>query len=373
MGKQGKNKKIRDESCKLEADVAEVTGHPADKQVDLGIAGKIASTFINSPITPLLLICCVAIGLLGLVMSPRQEDPQISVPMVDIFFKYPGASAKQVASLAANPLERMMAEIPGVKHVYSASQQGMGMVTVRFKVGESMEDSLIKLYDKLASNMDNIPPGVSQPLVKPKSVDDVPIVTLTLWSKDVDDSGLRLISKELLHRLKGIPNTSQPFIVGGRPEVLRVEVLPQRLKGFGITLDKLARTIRGANKSHDAGSAELGSANIKVYTGGFLKHAQDIERLVVGVSKGSPVHVRDVANVIEGPGDARDIVQYYTGPAWKDKATSAPQGAAAVTIAIAKKINTNGVTVANDILNMVENLKGAVIPDNVHVAVTRNY
>ncbi len=373
MGKQGKNKKIRDESCKLEADVAEVLSHPAAGRTELGIAGKVASTFINSPITPLLLIVCVAIGLLGLVMSPRQEDPQISVPMVDVFFKYPGASAKQVASLAANPLERMMAEIPGVKHVYSASQQGMGMVTVRFKVGESMEDSLLKLYDKLASNMDKVPPGVSEPLVKPKSVDDVPIITLTLWSKEVDDSGLRLISKELLHRLKGIPNTSQPFVVGGRPEVLRVEVLPQRLKGFGITLDKLARTIREANKSHSAGSAEIGSTSIKVYTGGFLKHAQDIESLVVGVSKGSPVHVRDVANVIEGPGDAENIVQYYTGPAWQDAASSAPQGAAAVTIAIAKKINTNGVSVANDILAMVENLKGAVIPDNVHVAVTRNY
>lgn len=342
-------------------------------QENLGIAGNITSTFINSPITPLLLVACLVMGILGLYMSPRQEDPQISVPMVDIFFQYPGASAEQVASLAADPLERMMAEIPGVKHVYSASQQEMGMVTVRFKVGENMETSLVKLYDKLASNMDKIPPGVSEPLVKPKSVDDVPIVTLTLWSKDVDDAAMRMVAHELLQRLKGIPNTSQSFVVGGRQEMMRVEVQPQRLKGFGITLGKLASTIRSANKRHSAGSAEVGSSAIKVYTGGFLKHAQDIERLVVGVSKGSPVYVRDVANVIEGPGEAENIVQYYTGPSWTEDKFAAPNGAAAVTIAIAKKIGTNGVTVADDILNKVESLKGAVIPDNIHVAVTRNY
>jgi len=349
------------------------SAHQPAVQENLGIAGSITSTFINSPITPLLLIACLVMGVLGLYMSPRQEDPQISVPMVDIFFQYPGASAEQVASLAADPLERMMAEIPGVKHVYSASQQEMGMVTVRFKVGENMETSLVKLYDKLASNMDKIPPGVSEPLVKPKSVDDVPIITLTLWSKDVDDAAMRLVAHELLQRLKGIPNTSQSFVVGGRREALRVEVQPQRLKGFGITLGKLASTIQGANKRNSAGSAEVGSSAIKVYTGGFLKHAQDIERLVVGVSKGSPVHVRDVARVIEGPGEADNIVQYYTGPAWNADKTTAPNGAAAVTIAIANKIGTNGVTVANDILAKVESLKGAVIPDNIHIAVTRNY
>ena len=320
----------------------------------------------------MLLIALVALGILGLTFTPRQEDPQISVPMVDIFFQFPGASSEQVASLATDPLERMMSEMPGVKHVYSASQRGAGMVTVEFDVGQGMETSLVKLYDKLASNMDKIPPGVSQPLVKPKAVDDVPVVTLTLWSESVDDAGLRLVALEVLQRLKEVPNTSQSFIVGGRPEEMRVEVLPERLKGFGISLDQLAKTIRSANDRRSVGSVETGNKAMKVYTGRFLRHAGDIERLIVGVRNGSPVYVRDVARVSEGPGNAKSIVQYFSGPA-KSKDAPETSGAPAVTIAIAKKSGTNGVSVANAILAKVEGLKGRVIPENINIAVTRDY
>ncbi len=344
----------------------------ASENKPLGMAGTITKAFIHSPITPLLLIASLALGIMGLLLTPRQEDPQISVPIADIFFQFPGASSSQVSSLATDPLERMVSEIPGVRHVYSASERGRGVVTVQFKVGEEMGPSLVKLYDKLMSNQDKIPPGVSQPLVKPKGIDDVPAVTLTLWSETVDDSTLRTLSLEVMQRLKEVTDTAQSFVVGGRPEEMRVEIKPERLNSFGISIDHLAQTISSANEKRAVGDSESGGLNMKVYSGSFLRNAKDVESLIVGVRNGSPVYVRDVAQVTEGPGDAKSLVQYYSGPA---AAADAPKtnGAPAVTIAIAKKIGTNGVSVANGILAKIDSLKGNLIPDNVKVSVTRNY
>ena len=338
----------------------------------LGMAGNMAKNFIHSPLSPLFLICCLAAGILGLAFTPRQEDPQISVPMVDIFIQYEGASAAQVSSLAIDPLERMMSEIPGVKHVYSASERGQGIVTVQFEVGEKMEPSLVKLYDKLSSNMDKIPPGVSNPLVKPKGVDDVPVVTLTLWSEEMGDAALRLVALELVQRLKEVPDTSQSFIVGGRSEEMRVEIQPERLAGFGISIDQIAGAITSANQKKKVGFSEIDGTSFDVYSGTFLKHAGDLEELIVGTFNGSPIYLRDVARVTEGPGEAKNSVQYYTGPATA-KGPRAEAGAPAVTLAIAKKSGSNGVTVANAVLAKVEQLKGRIIPGNVEVAVTRNY
>lgn len=266
-----------------------------DASKSLGLAGNLAKGFINSPLSPLLLFACLALGILGLISTPRQEDPQISVPMVDIFFSYPGASADQVASLATDPLERLMSEIQGVDHVYSMSQRDGAMVTVQFDVGEEMGPSLVKLNDKIQSNLDRIPPGVSQPLIKPKGVDDVPIVTLTLWSHEVDEAALRTLGLDVMQRLKEVENTSQSFIVGGRSDAIRVEVFPERLAGFGISLDQLAMTIRTANSERGVGSVEMGDTSFTLYTGSFLRTAQDIENLMVGVSDGNPTYVRDVA------------------------------------------------------------------------------
>jgi len=345
--------------------------HP-DAAKHLGLAGNMARAFIHSPLSPLLLIACLAIGVLGLIMTPRQEDPQISVPMVDIFVQYPGASSEQVATLVADPLERLMSEISGVKHVYSVSQRESAMVTVQFKVGEEMENSLVKLYDKLSSNTDRIPPGVSQPLVKPKGVDDTPVVTLTLWSSELDDAALRLLSLDLMQRLKEVKDTSQSFIVGGRSEQLRVEALPERMAGFGISMDQLANTIRTANSKRGVGSVEAWDKSFRVYTGSFLRSARDVGRLVVAIRDGSPVYVRDVAKIIHGPEETNKLVNYYSGAAYSED-TPVANGEPAVTLAIAKKKGSNGVSVASDILAKVESLKGRLIPDNVHVSVTRNY
>ncbi len=338
----------------------------------LGLAGNLTKTFMHSPLTLLLLIATFAIGLAGFILTPRQEDPQISVPMVDIFVNYPGASVDQVASLAAEPLERIMSEIPGVDHVYSASQRGQTMVTVQFDVGEELGPSLVKLYDKLESNKDKIPPGVSPPLVKPKGVDDVPIVALTLWSDSLDDAALQLIALDVMQELQEIPETSKSYVISGRNERLRIEVKPERLAGYGITLQQIANTIATANSEKTVGSIESGENSFNLNTGSFLTNVEDVERLVVAMHNGNPVYIRDIADVIHGPGEAHKFVNYYTGPAAEEGAKAA-NGAPAVTLAIAKKTGTNGVSVVHKILNRVETMKGRLIPSNVEVNVTRDY
>lgn len=340
-----------------------------------GLAGRTARMFAHSPLSPLLFIALLAIGVVGLIMTPRQEDPQISVPMIDIFVSYPGASTTQVETLAIDPLERIMSEIPGVKHVYSMASRGEGMVTVRFKVGEEMGPSLVKVHDKLQSNLDKVPPGVPMPLVKPKSIDDVPIVNLTLWSDDLDDGALRALGLKVLQSLKQIPNTGEGFVTGGRAEQIRLEVLPERLSSFGVSLDQVAQTIRTANNELNAGSAESANRHFIVYSGAYLRTATDIANLVVGSQDGTPIYVRDVARVHQGPEESTQFVSYYTGPAYAQSHAQerVAEGASAVTVAISKKVGTNGVTVANAILEKVESLHGQLIPDNVQIEVSRNY
>jgi multidrug efflux pump subunit AcrB len=332
-----------------------------------------ARAFIHSPLSPLLFIAMLAMGLIGLIATPRQEDPQISVPMIDVLVAFPGASAQQVSSLAIEPLERLMSEIPGVEHVYSASQRGQGIVTVQYFVGEDLEESIVKAHSKIKSNMDKMPPGVMPPLVKPKGIDDVPVVTLTLWSKHSDDGILRTLALDILQRLKEIPNTGEGYIIGGRAEQVKVAVRPERLSGFGVTLDQVAQTIRTANSEAKAGATENGGRHFTVYSGAFLRTAEDVANLVVATRQGSPVYVRDVALVTQEPEEARQVVTYSTGP--RHATPDAAAGEAAVTIALAKKIGSNGVSVAEAILEKVRALQHelGVIPPDVRVEVTRNY
>ncbi|MEW8499481.1 MAG: efflux RND transporter permease subunit, partial [Candidatus Thiodiazotropha taylori] len=341
--------------------------------------GRTARFFIQSPLSPLFFLAMMLMGLLGLIITPRQEDPQISVPMVDIFVQYPGAAADQVSALAIEPLERIMSEIPDIKHVYSASQRGGGVVTLEFEVGEEMGPSLVKVNDKIDSDMDLIPPGVMPPLVKAKGIDDVPVVTLTLWSKDldrdgmpdVDDGQLRMLGHDVLQTLKELPDTGNGFVVGGRREQVTIEVFPERLAGYGISLDQVANTIRTANAEQMAGGVEAGSTHFSVVTGSFLKHAEDINRLVVGTHNDVPVYVHDIARVKQGPEDAKQLVGFYTGAA--SNLDIKADGVPAITLAIAKKAGSNGVTVANSIKERIEHIKGSLIPENVEVSVTRNY
>ncbi len=346
---------------------------------NLGLAGKTARFFINSPLAPLFFASMMFMGIIGLLVTPRQEDPQISVPMVDIFVQYQGASAEQVSTLAIQPLERLISEIPGVEHVYSASMRGRGAVTVQFEVGEQMGPSLVKINDKLDSNLDLIPPGVSPPLVKARGIDDVPVVNITLWSRDlngngqsnVDDGQLRMLAHNVMQKLKEIPNTGNSFVVGGRREQLRVEVLPEKLSGYNISLDQVAGAIKKANSEIVAGGVESNGRYLNVTAGSFLRTIEDINRLVVGSHNNVSVYVHDVARVFQGPEEATRLVSYYSGAA--AEAEERADGMPAVTIAIAKKVGSNGVKVANDVIARAEKLKGSLIPPDVALSVTRNY
>jgi multidrug efflux pump subunit AcrB len=338
---------------------------------NLGMAGSMAKAFITSPLSLLLLLAFFAVGILGMWVTPRQEDPQISVPMVDIFVRYPGASAQEVENLISRPLESIMSEMTGVDHVYSYSAREQSMVTVQFIVGQELEPSLVKLYDKLASNKDRMPSGVQEPLVKPKGADDVPLVAFTLWSNAVDDANLRLVGLDVLQSLREVENTSQSFIVDGRHEELKVEILPERLATFGVSLEQVANAVRMANSERNTGAVEPDQRVFRVYSGAFLSSAEDVKRLMVAVIDGRPVYVRDIATVTEDPSDAGHSVGFYTGVA--GHSTEKADNAAAVTLAIAKKHGTNGVDVSSAVLAKLETLKGRIIPDNVHVELARDY
>ena len=337
----------------------------------LGIAGKLTKAFITSPLSIILFFAMFGAGIIGLISTPRQEDPQISVPLIDLFVEYPGASSAEVANIIIKPLERLMSHILGVKHVYSVSDRGHGMVTVEFDVGQEMSASIVKVRDKMLANLEFMPLGVKMPLIKPKEIDDVPIVNLTLWSKSLDDGQLRSLGLELLQQLEKVKDTNNGFVVGGRQQIFHIDIYPGRLAGYGISVQQIANTVSASNVSDHAGNIELNDYNIEVYSGDFFQKVEDIENLVISVKEGKPVYVRDLADVYYAPEDTQQMVSYYSGKANKSKQKAV--GEQAVTIAIAKKFASNGVEVAENILAKVEQLKGRLIPDNVEVSVSRNY
>ena len=336
------------------------------------MAGNTARSYINSPITPLFLIASFLIGIFGVISTPRQEDPQISVPMADIFVEYPGASSKQVEALVSEPLERLLKEIKGVKHVYSASTRGQALITVQYKVGENMEDSLVNLYNKLSANADVVPPGIKQPLIKPKGADDVPMITFTLSSEELDSSQLRLIGLDTLQSLGQIEGASQGYIIGGEPREIKIKVTPEKLAGYNISLTQIGQAIEAANSELQTGKMEAWQQSYKVYTGDFLRSVEDIENLIVGIQDKAPVYVRDIATVTAGDQDVTKLVNYYTGPGYQGNSPSS-DGRTAITIALAKQAGMNGVSVAEQAIERIEQLQGILIPDNVDISISRNY
>ncbi|CAN8139693.1 Multidrug transporter AcrB [uncultured Thiomicrorhabdus sp.] len=336
------------------------------------IAGNIARKYINSPITPLFLIASFLIGVFGVIFTPRQEDPQISVPMADIMIQYPGASAKQVEALVSEPLERLLKEIDGVKHVYSASMRGQSLITVQYVVGENTEKALVNLYNKMSANADIVPPGVHRPIIKPKGADDVPMVTFTLSSNSLDSSQLRLLGLDALQSLGEIDGASQGYVIGGEAHEIKIQVLPEKLAGYNISLTQIGQAINAANSEIETGSLEANQQVYTVYTGDFLRGVEDIENLLVGIQDGAPVYVRDIAKVTATSSDVSRQVNFYTGQGY-DGDKPAVDGRSAITIALAKKPGTNGVSVANDAIERMESLKGVIIPPDVDVSISRNY
>ena len=341
---------------------------------NLGFAGRIARAFIDSKLTPLIVGASLLLGLFSVFATPREEEPQIVVPMVDIYLPMPGSSPKEVEQLLVAPFERKIWEIKGVEYVYSASRPGMGIVTVRFLVGQDMEQSLVKLYNQVMSNRTLLPPGAGEPLVVPKSIDDVPILSLTLWSDRYDHHALRRVAQELTDDLQKTDNIGETQIKGGLARELKVTLDGARLSSYGLTPVAVMGALEKGNVAQRSGSMSAGNRDYALDAGSFLADASAAKRLVVSVKDGRPVYLGDVATIIDGVQEPKDYVFFGLGPA---AATKGLKGGAgdypAVTISVAKRKGANATWVAEDLLKRVEFQKGKIIPSEMQVTVTRNY
>ena len=334
----------------------------------LGIAGRIAQAFINSKLTLLIVISSLLLGVFAVVMLPREEEPQIKVPMVDVMVSMPGFHAKEVEERATRPMEKLLWEIPGVEYIYSTSSEGQSLVIVRFKVGEDMESSLVKLNQKLQSNYDKIPHGVSTPLIKARTIDDVPILALTFHSAHYDHLALRRLVAQVDDQVKQVPLVAETTIIGGAQRQVRVLLDPVRLASRNLSPAGLVPMLQQANRQFSAGQLTSENHEIIVETGAFLQTVQDVGNVVVGVYSGNPVYLRDVADIKDGAEEPSQYVFFGSGAANKISADEP-----AVTLSIAKRPGANAISVANTVLKKIETLKGYIIPADVQVTVTRNY
>jgi multidrug efflux pump subunit AcrB len=337
------------------------------KKEELGIAGRLAATFINSKLTPLVIIASILLGLGGVAMLPREEEPQIIVPMIDVFVQMPGASAKEVEERVTRPMEKLVWEIPGVEYIYSTSSPGMSMAIVRFKVGTNEEDAIVRLNQKLYANYDLIPPGASPPLVKPRSIDDVPVLAITLASETYDHFMLRRIAAQLHDQITEVPDVSTVTIIGGQRRQVRVVVDPARMASRNVAPAMLPGALQSSNQQLQSGSFSSGNREILVETGGFLRTSEDVGAVVVGVWQDRPVYLRDVADILDGPEEPTTYV--FSGQGSADARALSP----AVTLSIAKRKGTNATTLAHAVLDKVDAMKGTVVPSEVDLLVTRNY
>ena len=343
----------------------------------LGFSGRVALLFLDSELTPLLGLTALLLGLFAVFATPREEEPQINVTMANVIVPFPGASAQQVENLVATPMEKVLAEIAGVKHIYSVSRPGAAVVTVQFEVGQERTAAIVRLYNAIYSNQDWRPPGlgVLQPLVKPKGIDDVPILSLTLWTRDPARGAheLRQVAHAIEPELKRVPGTRNVYSIGGPDETVHVALDPQRLAGYGLTLTELAGALQAANVAEQTGSLVVRGADVPVQAGEFLANRDDVAGLVVAVHEGRPVYLQDVATVSEGPDQPEQYVSFGPGPAAAQKGIELAGTAPAVTIAISKKPGENAIDVTRSVLERVELLRGTYIPDGVEVTVTRDY
>jgi multidrug efflux pump subunit AcrB len=329
----------------------------------LGVAGKVAHAFINSKLTPLIIIASIAIGGFSVYMLPREEEPQIKVPMIDVMVAMPGASAREVEERVTSPMEKLLWEIPGVEYVYSTSSPGMAMAIVRFFVGQDEETSIVRLNQKMFANMDLIPPGASPPLIKPRSIDDVPILALTLNSKQYGAYELRRIAAQVHDTIKQTPDVSEVTLIGGERRELTVRLDEARLAAYSLSPMQVFRSISASNRRLPSGQYASSNRETVLETGEFIRDAEEARNVVVGVANGKPIFLRDVAQVTDGGEEPAQYVFNGTRSGFTP----------AVTISVAKRKGKNAIAVADAVLERVNALKGNVIPSEVHVAITRQY
>ena len=348
-----------------------------DSPAALGFSGRLAAAFQTSKLTPLLAVTGVLLGLFAVLVTPREEEPQIAVTFANVFVPYPGASAVEVENLVATPMEQVLAEIEGVKHTYSVSRPGMAVLTIQFEVGEDRTAAIVRLYNAVMSNQDprRAAAGIGTPLVQPMGIDDVPIVTVTLWTEDEARAGhdLQRVAHALEAELKRVPGTRDVYTIGGPDTVLHVELDAQRLAAYGLSLDQLRQTLVAANVVAHAGAIVNHDSEIPLTAGGFLASVDDVADLVVGVRDGKPIYLDDVADVVAGPDQPESYVRFGTGAGASALGLRAGISAPAVTLAIAKKPGTNAVVIAGALEERLAALEGVLLPEGVHATVTRNY
>ena len=337
-----------------------------------GFAGSLARLFINSKLTPLLMVAFVLIGLYSSYLTPREEEPQIDVPIADIMLQYPGASPKEVESRIVKPLEKVISNVKGVEYVYSQSMPEMAMLIVQFYVGEDIERSLVKLYNEIMKNMDQMPQGISLPLVKTRSIDDVPALGLTLWSDTYSDYQLKRVAQELNSEIEKINEVSETRIIGGRNREIRVVLDRNKMTAFHMDPLMVTQQIQASNNQFSSGAFNQNNNEYLVTTGKFLETAEDVSNLVVGVYGKSPVYLHQIAEVSDGPELPVSYVSFGYGNANEKRKTYAGDYAA-VTVSVAKRRGADAMRLAEQIMHKVEVLQGELIPSDIHVEITRNY
>ncbi len=330
-----------------------------------GIAGRLAGAFTRSKLTPLIIAASVLLGIGAVIMLPREEEPQIIVPMVDVMVQMPGASSKEVEDRVTKPLEKLLWEIPGVEYIYSTSSPGASIVIVRFKVGQNEEDAIVHLNQKLFSNADQLPQGSSPPVVKQRSIDDVPILALTLSSASYDHFTLRRVAAQVSDQIKEVTDVSDVQVIGGQRRQIRVLLDDARMSSRNIGTGSVIQMLQQSNQQQTSGDLSSQNREVIVETGNFLASADEVGAVVVGVFGGRPVYLRDVAAIIDGPEEPADYVMYGEG--------AAGNVMPAVTIAISKRKSTNAIEIADKVLAKVASLKASFIPNEIKVTTTRNY
>ena len=345
----------------------------------LRLAGKIALAFIQSKLTPLAIVGALLLGAMAILQTPREEEPQIVVPMLDVIVQMPGATPQEVEQRVSIPMEKLLREVPGVEYLYSISHPGQSLIIVRFYVGTKEEDAIVKTYNKLFSNFDKIPPGVSQPIIKVRSIDNVPILALTLWGANYDSYRLRLIAGELEHTIKQVDDVSETGIIGGQPRTVRVVLGTEKLAAYGLTPGQVVAQLKSANSREQVGNFAQGNREFQVEAGAFLSRAEDLQAVVAGVRNGRPVYLRDVAEKIEdGPAEPQNYVLFGSGAGAghaRNAGSSQNQGEMfpAVTVTVAKLKGRNASELAERILHRLDEMRGQVLPADLNLTVTRNY
>lgn len=340
--------------------------------MEKGISGRIASAFIDSKLTILLMLALMIIGVYSSSLIPREEEPQIIIPMADVMVAYPGASPKEVESRVVKPLEKVISNIKGVEHIHSMAGNGHAMLIVQFYVGEDTERSYVKLYDELMKHMDIFPEGATLPMVKTRSIDDVPMMALTLWSENYDDFQLRQIGEELSTEVKKIKDVSLTNVIGGRTRQLKVILDKDKMAESNVDALSIMQMIQANNGSSQSGSFSAADTEYLITTGEFLSTSEDVENLVVGISQNMPVYLKQVAKVEDGPSSPKNYVSFGYGNSnefSKEYTSEYP----AVTLAVSKVKGADAMQISSQVLDKVEELKLKLIPSDVNVEVTRNY